>query len=63
MTVRNAIEKLTPRNENDTDSYLADLQTSGVNLDKDVKSQIDTFMKAVKKNEGLIPGKEVPRIP
>ena len=62
--VRDAIEVLTPRSDhNNTDKYLRDLQTSGVNLDKDVKSQIEVLMPAVKKNEGLIPGIEVGRTP
>ncbi len=63
MKVRDAINKLTPSSENDTEKYLADLKKAGVDLDKDVKSQIDTLMKAVQTNEGLIEGKEVDRVP
>jgi len=37
--VRDAINKLTPPNENDTEGYLAQLKAAGVDLDKDVKSQ------------------------
>ncbi|TMQ06287.1 MAG: DUF4157 domain-containing protein [Deltaproteobacteria bacterium] len=63
MTVRDAIEALTPRVENNTDRYLADLEKAGVDLDKDVKSQIDILMPAVAKNEGKDQGKVVPRSP
>jgi len=61
MTVKAAIEKLTPSSENDTDAYLKRLAKAGVDLDKDVKSQIDTLMPAVEANEGMIQGVEVPR--
>lgn len=61
MTVKAAIEKLTPRNENDTDAYLKKLAAAGVDLDKDVKSQIDVLMPAVKNNEGMIAGLVVAR--
>jgi hypothetical protein len=63
MKVRDAINKLTPPSENDTAQYLADLKDAGVDLDKDVKSQIDTLMKGVEANEGLIEGTEVTRVP
>jgi hypothetical protein len=63
MKVRDAINKLTPPNENDTAGYLAQLKAAGVDLDKDVKSQIDTLMKAVEVNEGLIQGIVVKRVP
>ena len=69
MTVRDAIWNpktktgLTPPSENDTEGYLAQLKKAGVDLDKDVKSQIDAFMKAVEANEGLISGIEVTRTP
>jgi len=63
MTVRAAIEKLTPPDENDTTAYLSNLQDAGVDLDKDVTSQIDALMSAVQANEGLIAGSEVPRAP
>jgi len=63
MTVTAAINKLTPSNENDTKQYLANLKKAGVDLDKDVKSQIDLLMKAVEANEGLIAGTEVTRVP
>jgi hypothetical protein len=63
MKVRDAINKLTPPSENDTGQYLADLKEVGVDLDKNVKSQIDTLMKAVEANEGLIEGTEVDRVP
>lgn len=63
MTVRNAIDKLTPPSENDTVAYLADLQRAGVDLDKTVASQIDTLMPAVEANEGLIAGTVVKRVP
>ena len=63
MKARDAITKLTPPSENDTEGYLAQLKAAGVDLDKDVKSQIDTLMKAVETNEGLIQGMEVARIP
>jgi hypothetical protein len=61
LTVRAAIEKLTPRNENDTDAYLKKLAAAGVDLDKDVKSQIDVLMPAVQANEGMITGVVVAR--
>jgi hypothetical protein len=61
MTVKAAIEKLTPRSENDTDAYLKKLEAAGVDLDKDVKSQIDVLMPAVQANEGMIIGVVVAR--
>jgi hypothetical protein len=61
MTVKAAIEKLTPSSENDTDAYLKRLAKAGVDLDKNVKSQIDTLMPAVEANEGMIQGVEVQR--
>lgn len=63
MKVRDAINKLTPPSENPTEQYLADLKEAGVDLDKNVKSQIDTLMKGVEANEGLIEGTEVDRVP
>ena len=63
MHVRDAINKLTPPSENDTAKYLAELTNAGVDLDKDVKSQIDVLMPAVAANEGLIAGTIVPRTP
>lgn len=63
MKVRDAIAKLTPPSENDTSRYLAELKSAGIDLDKDVKSQIDILMPAVAKNEGLISGTVVPRTP
>ena len=63
QTVRAAIAHLTPPSENDTAKYLTDLQKAGVNLDKDIKGQIDTLMPAVQANEGLISGHEVRRVP
>lgn len=62
-TVRDAINKLTPPSENDTAKYLDDLKAAGVDLDKDVKSQIDVLMPAVAANEGLIAGTVVKRTP
>ncbi len=62
-TVRAAVSKLTPSSENDTTGYLAELKNAGLDLDKDVKSQIDALMKAVAVNEGLIPGTVVARVP
>lgn len=59
--VRDAVEKLTPSNENNTKKYLADLQAQGVNLDGTVAPQLDKFMAAVKNNEGMHAGNEVPR--
>ena len=63
MSVRDAINKLTPPSENDTAKYLAELKNAGVDLDKDVKSQIDLLMPAVAANEGLIAGTVVRRTP
>lgn len=63
MKVKDAINKLTPPSENDTTQYLADLKAKGIDLDKDVKSQIDLLMSAVQANEGLIEGTEVQRVP
>lgn len=62
MKVRNAINKLTPPSENDTIHYLAELKKAGVDLDKDVSSQIDVLMEAIEANEGLIEGIEVKRV-
>jgi Domain of unknown function (DUF4157) len=61
--VRDAINRLTPPSENDTNDYLAKLARAGVDLDKDVKSQIDALMVAVEANEGLITGTEIQRVP
>jgi hypothetical protein len=61
MKVRDAINLLTPPSENDTAAYLKNLSKAGVDLDKDVKSQIDKLMSAIQKNEGMIPGTVVPR--
>jgi hypothetical protein len=63
MLVKDAINKLTPPNENNTTKYLEELTKDGVDINKDVKSQIDTLMKAVEANEGLIAGIEVKRVP
>lgn len=63
MKVKDAINKLTPPSENDTVKYLAELKRAGVDLDKDVKSQIDILMPAVVVNEGLIVGIVVKRMP
>ena len=63
LTVRAAVNKLTPSSENNTTGYLADLKNAGLDLDKDLKSQIDALMKAVAVNEGLIPGTVVAREP
>jgi hypothetical protein len=63
MKVRQAINKLTPPTENDTESYLRQLIAAGVNIDQDVQSQIDTLMSAVEASEGLIEGIEIPRNP
>ncbi len=60
-TVTDAIKKLTPKEENDTPAYLAKLAAAGVDLDKDVKSQIDKLMSAVEASEGMITGIEVTR--
>ncbi|WP_440113303.1 hypothetical protein [Acidovorax sp. BL-A-41-H1] len=59
--VREAIAKLTPPSENDTERYLKELEKAGVDLDKDVNSQIDVLMPAVALSEGVIAGIEVPR--
>jgi hypothetical protein len=61
QTVKDAINKLTPPSENDTAGYLAKLKAAGVDLDKDVKSQIDKLMPAVEANEGMITGVELRR--
>jgi len=61
QAVKDAINKLTPPSENDTAGYLAKLKAAGVDLDKDVKSQIDVLMPAVEANEGMITGIEVTR--
>ena len=61
MKVRDAIAKLTPPNENDTERYLRELERAGVDLDKDVNSQINVLMPAVALSEGVIAGVEVPR--
>jgi hypothetical protein len=57
------VEKLTPDSENDTNAYLAQLKAAGVDLDKDVKSQIDVLMKAIEASEGTIVGVIVARVP
>ncbi|MFN4119310.1 hypothetical protein [Acidovorax sp.] len=61
MKVRDAISKLTPPSENDTERYLRDLERAGVDLDKDVNSQINVLMPAVAVSEGVIAGIEVRR--
>lgn len=61
QTVRAAVRKLTPPNENDTAAYLRGLERAGVKLDGTVTSQIDTLMAAVEVNEGLSLGTIVPR--
>ena len=54
FTVHDAIYKLTPpEDQNNTEAYLKRLKTDGIDLDKDVKSQIDKLMIAVQKQEGL----------
>jgi hypothetical protein len=63
MKVRAAIDRLTPPSENDTVHYLAELKKAGVDLEKNVSSQIDVLMKAIETNEGSIAGMEVSRIP
>ena len=63
MTVRQAIDKLTPPSENDTTQYLANLKRAGVDIVKDVPSQIDSLMTAIEANEGLIAGIGVDRLP
>jgi hypothetical protein len=61
-TVRDAVGKhLTPPNENDTPTYLKQLQAAGVNLDSTMKSQIDVLMTAIEASEGVIEGVLVPR--
>ena len=60
---KKAIDKLTPASENDTTQYLADLKRAGVDIDKDVPSQIDSLMTAIEANEGLIAGIGVDRLP
>jgi len=50
--VKEAIKKLTPSSENNTEKYISDLKKQGVDMEKDVKSQIDLVMRAVKVNEG-----------
>jgi hypothetical protein len=42
---------------------LAELKKAGVDLDKDVSSQIDVLMEAIEANEGMIEGFEVKRVP
>ena len=62
MTVRDAVPKLTPpEDQNDTPAYLEKLEKAGIDLDKDMKSQIDELMSAIEKNEGMKRGTEVPR--
>ncbi|MRR07340.1 MAG: hypothetical protein EG828_10430 [Deltaproteobacteria bacterium] len=63
MKVRTAVNMLTPPSENDTTRYLAELKKAGVDLDKNVSSQIDVLMEAIEANEGMITGIEVTRIP
>lgn len=60
--VRDAIEKLTPSSENNTAAYLGRLRQAGVNLDRDVTSQINVLMRAIERNEGLVKGTEVKRV-
>jgi hypothetical protein len=63
FTVKDAINKLTPPSENDTEKYLSQLTKAGVDISKDVKSQIDVLMVGVEASEGLIKGTNVPRTP
>ena len=60
-SVRDAVNKLTPPSENDTAKYLAALQKAGVDLDKNVESQIGKLMTAIEENEGMIVGEVVER--
>lgn len=62
MAVKDAVAKLTPESENDTKGYLAQLKAAGVDLDKDVKSQIDVLMSAIEASEGTIVGVIVTRV-
>jgi len=61
--VRDAVKKITPSNENDTEGYLNKLEKAGVNLDQTVISQIYLLMKAISKNEGIKMGTVVTRVP
>ena len=63
MTVEAAINELTPPTENDTVAYLKKLKAAGVDLEKDVKSQIDLLMTAIEANEGMLAGTDVTRAP
>ena len=63
MKVNHAVNKLTPPIENNTVHYLNQLKLSGVELETDVKSQIDLLMKVIEANEGMIEGIIVPRLP
>lgn len=62
-TVDAAVRKLTPENENNVEQYLKDLAAQGINLTKDVKSQIEPLMPAIKRNEGSKEGTVVNRRP
>jgi len=52
----NDVEKMaykrTPPNENDTEQYIKDLISYGVDPDKKISEQVDTVMKAIIKAEG-----------
>lgn len=61
LKVRDAVSKLTPPEENDTNAYLEQLKAAGIDLDKTVASQIDSLMIAIRANEGLIEGVDVSR--
>lgn len=63
MAVKAAVEKLTPSSENDTSAYLKKLEAAGIDLTRDVKSQIDKLMSAIEANEGMITGTAVTRVP
>ena len=62
-TVMGRSRKLTPENENNVEQYLKDLAAQGINLTKDVKSQIEPLMPAIKRNEGSKEGTVVNRRP
>lgn len=65
MTVHDAVYKLTPpEDQNNTERYLKALAADGIDLEKDVKSQIDALMTAIEKEEGVKGvGVEVNRLP
>jgi hypothetical protein len=63
MTVREAMTHLSPAYQNNLPAYYAFLERNGIHLDATVTSQVDTFMDAVRRYEGVETGFVINRSP